>query len=143
MDLMCCQNAVQSEENKMIRKHNSGPVLPGFTNCHQYKKMYSNSRLISCESGDSCFGYNDKICRVVNILKDTGEGKVTILCKSYRQVDNYFVDPLPSSDLGIWLVSDLGNKLIPVPLTEIRKKYALLPYGVRGKFVAMPMLHDN
>ena len=134
---------LQSEENKLIKNHNSGPVLPGFTSCHQYKKMYCNGRLISCESSDSCFGYNDKICRVVNILKATGEGKATILCKAYRQVDNYFVEPLPSSDLGIWLVSDLDNKLIPVPLTEIGKKYALLPYGAHGKFVAMPMLHDN
>ena len=129
-------------DSTLMKKHNSGPLLPGYSHCNQYKKIHSNGRIISCETGDCCFRCDDPICYVINIVKSTYDEKITVFCRAFRKLQNFFLEPLPSSDLGIWVVSDLSHEIYTFPLNKIMEKYVLLPYDKKTSFVAMPMLHS-
>ena len=53
--------------------------------------------------------------------------------------DDFFSHPLESSNLGIYIVSDLSNEISARRLSDFGTKNVLLPY--KDTFVVIPMLN--
>ena len=57
----------------------------------------------------------------------------------FLHVENFFGDPLPSSDLGIFFACNLSGKLEIGVLNEIQRKYVMFPYKMGN--VLVPLGH--
>ena len=63
-----------------------------------------------------------------------------IVFEKFGSMLNFFIYPVESSKLGIYKVRKLSQQLQVIPISDIEKKYVLLPC-LDSVFVAMPMLH--
>lgn len=138
------KRTIDNNHDVFIGKHDNGPIIAECASCLQYKKVYWHGRLVTINDADNCFQVGSNLCRVVNILKNTATGSCFVLYKSFGSIQNFFTMPLPSDRLGIHVVSDVGATIYVSPLTELGRKYMCLPLqACQGKFVVIPLLHDN
>lgn len=67
---------------------------------------------------------------------------MVILCREFKKRENFYSPPfIESSNLGIYLVSNLSSELQEMPVSDISQKVVLLPF--QTKHVALPMLHSD
>ena len=105
-------------------------------NCQQFRH-YSGEPFVSCSTGDNCFKICGRIGLIRNIIHDQETGY--ILFEEFLRSEPFFDDPLRSSDISIYLVSNLSGDRKLYPLTCEKSKYFMVPCGDR--YVVMPLLH--
>lgn len=121
----------------LFQEYTGGP-LGGLENVQEFKKCVINEyQLRLSENDNAVLVPGDRVGRVMNIVKQ-GE-QVKLVVKLFRSYDTFYEYPLPSTELGISVVTNLDNVYHIFDLLEVKSKCMLLPY--EGKLVALPILH--
>ena len=116
---------VGNPTTKHKQKHNRGPLPLSHSYCDQYKK-YLGTFVISTNEPDNCFKVKGKISIVKNILLDSAGN--TFLVQNFSRKASFFVSPLNSLELNIWVASSLNTSFVIVPLDAVVCKMILLPH---------------
>ncbi|CAG9812980.1 unnamed protein product [Phaedon cochleariae] len=119
--------------------HDSGPT-PDAVGWLQYKSIiFRKFKLDVNNVADSfCLLTNNTIVRVYNILGRNS--KIGIYGKRFCKIENFFESPCNSSDLDIYVVSNLDNDLSLYNIENIVSK--LVAFPLTDKFVVYPLLHE-
>jgi len=122
-------------------EHSCGPLLPGFANAVQYKRVKTEQFVLALSTGNNCILTNAGIPAVVkNIV--VNNGSTHILCSCYRKVSDAFDYPLPSSALRIFRVeSEATGNIIAIPLGDVKCKCVCFPDMSKNCSVVIPLLH--
>jgi hypothetical protein len=132
-----------NNEIKTIAKkmHTFGPLLPAILYYKQYCELNMKEFTLKLKDGDNCIMLKSrKLGKVVNILEN--EEKIYVLLQQFMTYEPFFLKPLDSTRIGIFLVSVLSEELILCHISLISNKYVLLPYRDR-LYVAIPLLHTG
>ncbi|KAK3911871.1 GTPase-activating protein pac-1 [Frankliniella fusca] len=80
--------------------------------------------------------------RKVAVLRDIVKrhNKVYLICRRFHTLEDFYVYPIPSSDLDIFRVSDLGGEKLTFRLSDVLRKCYLMPDGDQH-FLCVPLLH--
>lgn len=123
------------------KEHADGPVPAGFEHCYQFTDVLLGSLFLSSKVGDNCIvGEDGKYYVIVNIVSHNN--RVSLVCKEFSKLSDFFQHPLPSSSLGICKVSKPVDIISLLPIAKVSRKCALFDIGC-GKFVAIPLLHND
>lgn len=126
--------------NSVCKEHKAGPVPAEFGEAvTQFGVVYFGDTVLKLTDGDNCVRIGNKVAIVVNILLHCG--RVHLVYRHYSKVESFFHYPLNSSELGIFVVSELSAELNTTVLGESIAKYVRLPF--RGRFVVLPLLHTQ
>jgi hypothetical protein len=79
---------------------------------------------------------NGRIHFIVNIIKSVRG--IFFITQTFKKSGEFYSYPFKSSDIGIFLVSDLSTVISLVSLSNIDKKCVALPYN--NDFVIIPMI---
>lgn len=96
-------------------------------------KLTSGDRFVELTSGD--------VVAVQNIIVDKHD-HIGILYQKYRSVESFFSYPCSSTDIGIYKFSHCGNSLHYSQISDVRKKYVVLPFK-NTCAVGIPLAHTN
>lgn len=122
------------------KEHKDGPVPTGFKNVSQFQEVVIGPSTINiCRGAENCVKIGNSVALVMNIV--LSDDSTYIVYKEYEQQDPFFDYPIISTDLGIFVVSNLSNDVQTKKLDDNIVKYAKLPY--KGKFIAIPLLHTS
>lgn len=137
-----CLIKSHSTERKIGLKqpHTDGPCPIEYTTCIQYKKLNLCSTVFACDRRDSCVLIDGNVVIINNILQSS-DGVIYIVYKKFRCATNFYEWPIDSSDIGVFLVQNLSDRLYVSPLSSVFCKYTLLPH--RDKYVAVPVRHTK
>lgn len=89
--------------------------------------------------GDNCVCYGGHVGLVKNIMSDGT--KILLLVQRFKKLEAAFCDPMISSDLGIYVPSDLSINYDVCLLNDVSAKYVLLPIKDGRKWVGIPLSH--
>lgn len=136
----------KSDNNKFCLKHlhNEGPVPYALDTdkCTQYKEIRLDNCLVKCsKSTDSdCFVCIDgKIVIVDNIVSN--QGLLQVVGREFLGQCDLYSYPCSSSDIGIYLLSELSSDLKTWCFSDVSHKMVVFPSG--DKFAAFPLSHTN
>ena len=130
----------------LSRETSGGPLPVEFCQTLQYKehsKVTIGGFTYATSLRDSCIMYNSNgsvfsIGRIANILNISDN--LVFVCRSYRNIKDFFDYPLPSSKLKIFLVADLRNTFKCIKLEDVLSKCVALPHAsVVDSFVVYPL----
>ncbi|KAJ1526536.1 hypothetical protein ONE63_008123 [Megalurothrips usitatus] len=108
--------------------------LPG----SHYKKLKAGSLMLRVGKADGCFSaVNGDIVVLYDI--ELRQKKVFLIGRKFRCLEDFYAYPIPSSDIGIFKVSDLGKRRLTYRLKDVNNKCYLMPHGTH--FVCVPILH--
>lgn len=140
-DLYFHNNAESVKSPLFFKPHLDGPILPNSRQSQQYSQIsFDKFKITTTHSDSCCFMKDGSIIVVKNIVFSTELKKMTILCREFLEREDFFGPPLiSSSDLNIFLVTNLSDQLEEKLVEEIMGKMVLLPY--ENKQVAFPLLH--
>jgi len=96
--------------------------------------------VVKVNSPDNCIMYRSKIGLEANIVSDGHS--VSIIVQKFAITEAFFRKPLKSSDIGIYKVGKLSKHIEICMISDIQRKYALLPYHASRKYVAVPINHS-
>lgn len=124
------------------KKHLHGPILRPFHKCFQYQEIQLPDTFLSVRQRDNCVLVTNKVVLVRNILCDTEstDSEKYIVYEEFGVVSKFFDVPLESSDLCIYVVSQLKGEMKVAKVSEIICKYVMLPFH-GDKFVTIPLIH--
>ena len=149
----CAAEKSRSKCNKDLRsivasgEHSNGPRPAGFVSARQYSRLTKAGMVISLDDKDCCILTESAVPRLVrNIL--LYNSSYFLVCQSFGHIADLFLQPLPSSGLGIYRVSQLRSTYTVVPLTERVKKSVCLPTvgdvsHRTSEFAVIPLLHTG
>jgi len=153
------------DENSIIAKgeHYDGPVPDEYVGAQQFSQPFTRNCFISLCAKDGCVAV-EKSCkpslvRNILLLHDT----YYLVCEELMSPSDLFLEPLPSSCLGIYKVSSLCGHLNVFPVTESIVKYVYLPLSLQqsqckgnpinlesgeptqpmGNFAVIPLVHQS
>ncbi|CAH1170530.1 unnamed protein product [Phaedon cochleariae] len=135
------QSTSQVDQNVEIfpilcNEHCDGPLLN-----NQYEKQFKlikfeNFSLGTTEPNNCCKINENDIVIIKNVLSH--DNKVFIIGQKFLQIENFYTSPCESSDLGIFLVSNLAPlQYFPIEL----KTCKLVKLDYKNKYVVFPLLH--
>lgn len=122
------------------RCHSSGP-LPSFAiGATQFKYLKLEHFSLKVNTADSVVKTSDgNIVKVINMFQ-TGSGTF-IVGNVFQACEDFFDDPVSSSSIEVYLVSDLNKSRYHVwGVSTIKYKMVCLPVG-SGKFLVSPLFH--
>lgn len=120
------------------KEYIGGPLLQGVKGAIQeFKELHLNQFCVKITEGDNCIKIGDDIGLIQNIL--LLEGNMYLLYYQFHAVETFYIYPLSSSSLGVFLLSQLPESLKCVKVDDGLCKYVLLPF--KDKHVGMPLLH--
>lgn len=132
-------NIKNSEKYQFKQQHTSGPMI---NNCSepQYKKMIFNKIVINTNNNADCFigTFLFDIVKVVNICTNTSNDHV-ILGLRYLTKDSFYLKPIDSSMIGIYIVSNLDLQYEMYNINSIKVKYMVLK--IKDMSIALPINH--
>ena len=102
------------------------------------KQMQSLKMKIATTAKDSCFMTSTRVLFVVKLIGDQ------VKCRSYLRtnLDNLFIEPLPSMSLGIYQIhARCRASTLDVSKDELVRKCVCLPY--KDGYVVIPMVHQD
>ena len=130
----------QSFNNFQLKKqHQNGPLLPELKTKKQFSIIIKDGLTVATKERDACIKISSDVAKVCNIVEEH-DGKVTVVYKKYRTIQDFFKYPMPSSDLNIFRVSNLSSNLYKADVSEILLKFVRLPYK-KESYVVYPILH--
>uniref|UniRef100_A0A1Y1KCD2 DUF4218 domain-containing protein n=1 Tax=Photinus pyralis TaxID=7054 RepID=A0A1Y1KCD2_PHOPY len=119
-------------------KHFNGPMLGNFYR-NQYKCVHFSDFVLKLSPGDNCCGLKDKsIISIENFVTNSNDD-LFIIGRKFNTCKDFYLQPCPSSTLGIYVVDDLGP-LGSWNVEEISCKFFKMNYN--DKFVVVPLLHS-
>ena len=120
------------------KPHLSGPLPRHYSHCMQYKQYCGSETFISSSVGDNCFQLGERIVLVRNILKSN---ETHVVVEEFKRCIPFYDYPISSDKLGVFKVSALAGQFEVVSVSQLSKKFVLLPY--KEVFVAFPQLHSQ
>jgi hypothetical protein len=120
------------EEQGLCQKAHSNKKLK--------KGLSLRNGLVRDRSPDNCVRLTDGNVGIVLEQKRTDDGWI-LMCKLFRDAELFFAYPCSSLNLGIAVVSHLGEEVTAVKEVNVFEKMVLLPKGDSMKFVALPLFH--
>lgn len=113
--------------------------FPGGVEEEHFKRLKAGTLLLKVGKSDSCF--RTKTGDTV-VLRDIvlRRKKVYLMARKFLACEDFYNYPLPSSELGILKVSELGGRSRPYRLKDFDSKCYLMPDGEH--FVCVPILHS-
>ena len=123
--------------------HFCGPLLTGCDASKQYRTLQLQSfKITNAHPNSTCCLKDGEIVIVSNIVFSSKLQTMVILCREFKEKENFYNNPfIHSSNLGIYVVSNLSSDLQEKPISDISQKVVLLPF--QTKHVAFPMLHSD
>ncbi|XP_034247740.1 uncharacterized protein LOC117649258 [Thrips palmi] len=115
-------------------------VLNEVVDGQQYKKLKAGSLKLRLGKADSCFQTKDGDIVVLQNIVCRQRRVYLVGCK-FSKLEDYYVYPLPSSQLGIYRVSLLERERRVYRLSDLHSKCYLMPDG--EFFVCVPILHST
>lgn len=116
-----------------------GPVPCGFRG-KQFKIIILKQFSLQLNEGDSVVQMtNGSIVKIRNILKHQC-GSVSILGNAFTQLDDFYVDPLPSSQISIVVATNMSLNMEVWGISNIKHKVVCLPTASR-KYLILPLFH--
>ena len=107
------------------------PVRREFDQVLQFKQIYLNALFFSTSDGSNCVQIDNKFYLIHNILAFETRDENMRVTERFLRASNFFVYPLRSSLLGIVKASSLSNQLEIAYISQVQKKYTLLPYKTK------------
>jgi hypothetical protein len=121
--------------------HHKGPVLTGIHDVNQFQEIEVHSFSVKLTSDDRYVQLrNGDIVAVQNIVVDDKKILQDLYMQDVRNL-TVFSYLQNSKDIGVVKFTKIGRKLKYIPVSEVVKKYVVLPY--RGSYVAVPLIHNN
>ena len=96
-------------------------------------KLTAGDRFVELTSGD--------VVNVQNIVVDK-DNRVGVLYRKYLSLESFFEYPTPSTNIGIYRFRHLGIAVHYVEISEVRKKYVVVPYK-KSWSIGIPLAHTN
>lgn len=129
-----------AKEYGVKKEHFAGPVVAGLVNHKQYRELYTKDYILTCSTGDNAIAFDNSIALVLNICDNGTE--VSLIVQQFKHKKQFFGQPMPSSDLGIYKLWKLNKNFDICKLSQVRSKYVLLPWS-GDKWIGMPLVHSN
>jgi len=128
-----------SETTGLARPHNEGPVTADVSVVGQYKQLQLDKFCIRLSHGDCHVQLmNGDVVSVQNIIAGH-DGYIGIMYRKFEVVGDLFTYPVESRTIGIVQLAAASRRLHHCSVTEVARKYVLLPY--KDSFVGMPLVH--
>jgi hypothetical protein len=136
-----CRNARATDCNPCKKAHRDGPLPCGMAAFEQYKQYKSNTLFLSCDFGDNCVEVERKIGIVRNILRKTGDSghSCSVVFSPFERKESLYKQPLLSENLGIFSLSKLCDTSTVHSLSDISRKYMLLPLPNETGYAGFPL----
>lgn len=128
-----------SFNNNQPRTHSSGP-LPDECYDPQYIEHFFQNFTLKIISPDNCCGLVDGSIIIVENFATSIDKKIRVVGRKFRNVCDFYKKPCPSSELGVFEVSELDSHLEIWHLNKVKLKYVKLPISNKD-FIVFPLLH--
>lgn len=128
------------DENNIIlsQRHNdSTETMPGI----QYKKIIVNGVTFQLGQQNSCLKTLDGSVMIITNILQRNDNSMCIMGHKYRQSEDYYDYPLPSSVLGISKVNRLSIIKNVIELAEIQAKCWLIHLPHSQSCLSISLLH--
>ncbi|KAL2083702.1 hypothetical protein ACEWY4_021475 [Coilia grayii] len=122
-------------------KHTCGPTIATLPHCTQYKKAIFELFCVATTVGNNCVMVQGNLGLVQNILCDERTDTNYIIFRRFLKLDSLHSSPLDSKDIGFYKASNLESTNHVHLLSDITKKYVLIP--MTSEWAAIPLLHSN
>ena len=124
------------------KEHHNGPLPRAYATYLQFEQLcLPKSFFLSLKQGNNCILARGKVGIIRNILSPSENSHERVLIvENFRNLNNFYTEPLPSSDLRIFQVGHLSGDIVAVNMNEVSCKCVLLPY--RNSFVSVPLIHS-
>lgn len=123
-------------------EHSCGPIGCAVIAKKQYREVVLDNFTVKLTSGDRFVELTSgDVVAVQNIIVDKHD-HIGILYQKYRSVESFFSYPCSSTDIGIYKFSHCGNSLHYSQISDVRKKYVVLPFK-NTCAVGIPLAHTN
>jgi len=120
--------------------HNRGPLPHTFENHVQFHKLETPSTVLRIGERDGIVMIGNSISAIKNILRGP-DGDIVVLYSTYQHKSDFYKHPLPSSELGIYRIRQLSNRVLSARYQDLKQKYMLMPVIIdnRREGVAVPL----
>lgn len=132
-------NNVQLPE--LCIEHSCGPLLLNMNCLNQYKKVKFPNFVLSVGQADHCCCLNDNSLIIISNFVIDGNNSIHIIGHAYLKMKKLYTSPCNSSDLGIFICTDLGP-LQAWPLSVVSNKCMKLVVN-DDECVVFPLLHSE
>ena len=131
-----------NNENQVLKKqHQHGPVTVDYEGYNQYEQLYVGSVCLTVNRGNNCIMSNNHIGLIRNILFANEQSEKKLVVEWFMHRESFFQNPLPSSDLYIFKVSNLAERIEVIRISDVTCKCVLLPYN-DDVFISIPLNHN-
>lgn len=123
-----CLNVYEEHAYPLLKKsHSEGPLLDEIV-CPQYKELHLEKYCFKVTSGDHGVLVDNEIGCIQNIISPKhSNSQITVIYQTYQVMENFYDYPLPSGNLGIYIVRSLQKTLKTSSYRKIQSKYVLFP----------------
>ena len=97
---------VDEQYIRVSQQHWCGPQLNGHRGNNQFRRLQYGPWRFSNSSPDNCVFIEGEGPVLIENIVTTGEGEVRIIGRLYSTTDDIFQHPLPSRQIGTYVVSD-------------------------------------
>jgi hypothetical protein len=107
----------------------------------QHKQLIMKDFCIKCTVSDNCcqLKTGEIFCVRNKVKKYEEDGDILVIYNKCESIETLFTYPWNSSSINIYLVSNLSESTKFCSISNIVKKFVLLPY--KQKYAALPLLH--
>lgn len=134
-------NVKSKKEYKLAGPHNKGPLIQNTTSPQYNKLLFYNFKFKTQIDADSYFCSNkNEIVKLINIAYSKNTDQVILIGKKFDSMQNFYDEPIKSSNFGIYIVNNLSNTLQAWQISDIKKKVMI--FNFENKSIAVPFLHS-
>ena len=126
-------------------KHFDGPLPIVCNNNRQFLQIKINGWILSAKDSDSSIITRAMVrARVRNIVMDRNTEIISFVCDQYDTVCDLWTNPLPSSSIGIYKVSNVCQEHVAILSSDLFAKCACFPINDNeGSIEIVSLLHNN
>lgn len=110
-------------------------ALPG----QHFRKINIGYFVLQLNDKDNCFKTRGEDIVVLSDIVQDIDGTINLVGKRFLHKNDFFEYPLPSSQLGIFSVAELGEEIYVYEIHEVIAKCWLMPDG--NSYCCVPILH--
>lgn len=123
------------------KQHQKGPLLDNLINPLQYHVLISNKFKINYNSEKDSYimSKSNEIIKVINIICSSESREKVIVGYTFLLKRSFFIKPIDSIKLGIFVVSNLSSTFDYCSINEIKCKYMIIK--VKNEQIAFPVIH--
>jgi len=125
--------------------HDNGPIpdyIDRACDIKQYEKLSFNGWILKATMKDGVLILvNGEVVVLKNII--TYKAETLILYQKFCRKRSFYDYPLPSSEINVYVVSNLTTELASVPYLAIAKKCVCMPIKDGHEYVIVPFAHKE